>query len=153
MKAFYGETIGLSKNPDMGDDAFQAGGAIIAIDGHSETKGSAKEPQRVLIDFFVDDRVKRLPELATSLGLDKGHLPGPRRQLLPDHRIQAGGLGWWLAQLRSPVSTSSAPPQKVSSKRLRRPRFWVGRRCILSPATFVPAESPTWLMTPISAAA
>ena len=55
MKAFYGETIGLQKNPDMGDDAFQAGGAVIAIDGHSETKGAAKEPQRVLIDFFVDD--------------------------------------------------------------------------------------------------
>jgi predicted enzyme related to lactoylglutathione lyase len=55
LKAFYGETIGLDKNPDMGDGAFHAGGAVIAIDGHSETKGAAKEPQRVLIDFFVDD--------------------------------------------------------------------------------------------------
>jgi predicted enzyme related to lactoylglutathione lyase len=55
MKAFYGETLGLQKNPDMGDDAFHAGGAVIAIDGHSETSGPAKEPQRVLIDFFVDD--------------------------------------------------------------------------------------------------
>ena len=55
MKAFYGDIVGLSKNPDMGDGAFHAGGAIIAIDGHSETKGPAKEPQRVLIDFFVDD--------------------------------------------------------------------------------------------------
>ena len=55
LKAFYGETIGLDKNPDMGDGAFHAGGAVIGIDGHSETKGAAKEPQRVLIDFFVDD--------------------------------------------------------------------------------------------------
>ena len=55
LRAFYGQTIGLDKNPDMGEDAFHAGGAVIAIDGHSQTKGAAKEPQRVLIDFFVDD--------------------------------------------------------------------------------------------------
>ena len=55
LKAFYGQTVGLEKNLDMGDDAFHAGGAVIAIDGHSETTGPAKEPQRVLIDFFVDD--------------------------------------------------------------------------------------------------
>ena len=55
LKAFYGQTVGLEKNPDMGDDAFHAGGAVIAIDAHSETTGPAKEPQRVLIDFFVDD--------------------------------------------------------------------------------------------------
>jgi predicted enzyme related to lactoylglutathione lyase len=55
LKAFYGDVIGLEKNPDMGEDAFRAGGATIAIDGHSETRGAAKEPQRVLIDFMVDD--------------------------------------------------------------------------------------------------
>ena len=57
MKAFYADVVGLEKNPDMGDDAFRAGGATLAIDGHSETKGTAKEPQRVLIDFFVEDVV------------------------------------------------------------------------------------------------
>lgn len=55
MKAFYGDVVGLEKNPDMGEDAFHAGGATIAIDGHSETKGPAREPQRVLIDFMVED--------------------------------------------------------------------------------------------------
>ena len=55
LRGFYQNVVGLSKNPDMGDDAFHAGGATLAIDGHSETKGGAKEPQRVLIDFFVDD--------------------------------------------------------------------------------------------------
>ena len=55
LKAFYSDVVGLQKNPDMGDDAFHAGGATLAIDGHSETKGSAREPQRVLIDFMVDD--------------------------------------------------------------------------------------------------
>ncbi len=55
LKSFYAETLGLPKEPDMGDGAFRAGGAVLAIDGHSETKGAAREPQRVLIDFFVDD--------------------------------------------------------------------------------------------------
>ena len=36
LRSFYGETIGLEKNPDMGDDALHAGGAVLAIDGHSE---------------------------------------------------------------------------------------------------------------------
>ncbi len=55
LKGFYQNVVGLAKNPDMGDDAFQAGGATLAIDGHSDTKGGTKEPQRVLIAFFVDD--------------------------------------------------------------------------------------------------
>jgi predicted enzyme related to lactoylglutathione lyase len=55
MKAFYADVVGLEKNPDMGEDAFRAGGATIAIDGHSDTTGKAREPQRLLIDFMVDD--------------------------------------------------------------------------------------------------
>jgi predicted enzyme related to lactoylglutathione lyase len=55
LKAFYANVVGLQKNPDMGEDAFHAGGATLAIDGHSETRGQAREPQRVLIDFMVDD--------------------------------------------------------------------------------------------------
>lgn len=55
LKAFYGDVVGLEKNPDMGDDAFHAGGATLGIDGHSETQGAAKEPQRMLVDLFVDD--------------------------------------------------------------------------------------------------
>lgn len=55
LKEFYGKVVGLPPNPDMGDSAFQAGGTAVVIDGHSETKGVAKEPQRVLLDFFVED--------------------------------------------------------------------------------------------------
>jgi predicted enzyme related to lactoylglutathione lyase len=55
LKAFYADVVGLAKNPEMGDSAFLVAGATITIDGHSETKGVAKEPQRVLMDFFVDD--------------------------------------------------------------------------------------------------
>lgn len=52
---FYRETVGLSPNPDIGAGAFQVDGATFIVDGHSETKGGTKEPQRVLIDFFVED--------------------------------------------------------------------------------------------------
>ena len=55
LAAFYRDTVGLPPNPNMGDAAMKAGGATLTIDGHSQVKGAAKEPQRVLIDFFVDD--------------------------------------------------------------------------------------------------
>lgn len=55
LKAFYGDVVGLERESDMGDGAFKAGGAVLAVDAHSETKGGSREPQRVLIDFFVDD--------------------------------------------------------------------------------------------------
>jgi len=79
MKAFYSDTIGLEKNPDMGEDAFHAGGAVIAIDGHSETKGPAKEPQRLLIDFFVDD-----------LKVEQTRLEGKGVKF-----IRTAGKEWW----------------------------------------------------------
>ncbi len=52
---FYRETVGLKPNPDIGENAFNVNGAMLMIDGHSETKGAAKEPSRLLINFFVDD--------------------------------------------------------------------------------------------------
>ena len=55
LVAFYADTVGLPKNPDFGERAFIAGGTVFLIDGHSETKGTAKEPHRMLINFFVDD--------------------------------------------------------------------------------------------------
>lgn len=55
LKEFYQNVVGLQLNPDMGDSAFHAGGATLGIDGHSDTKGAAKEPQRMLLDLFVDD--------------------------------------------------------------------------------------------------
>ena len=55
MQEFYRDVVGLTPNPDYGEGAFGAGGTMFFVDGHSETKGPAKEPQRVLINFFVDD--------------------------------------------------------------------------------------------------
>ena len=55
LKQFYADVVGLPRNPDMGDGAFMAGPTPFLIDGHSAVKGATKEPQRMLLDFFVDD--------------------------------------------------------------------------------------------------
>lgn len=55
LGAFYENVVGLPKREGMGEHAFALGEATLTISGHSETKGKAREPQRVLIDFFVDD--------------------------------------------------------------------------------------------------
>lgn len=53
--AFYRDVLQLTPEPEIGDGAFVVGGTSLLIDGHSETIGKAKEPQRVLINFFVND--------------------------------------------------------------------------------------------------
>jgi predicted enzyme related to lactoylglutathione lyase len=55
MNAFYRNTIGLEPEPTMGDHAYKMAGAVLFLDGHSDTRGPAKEPQRALLDWFVDD--------------------------------------------------------------------------------------------------
>ena len=56
LKKFYAETVGLAPNPNIGEGAFEiVPGATFIIDGHSEIAGPAREPARVLIDFFVED--------------------------------------------------------------------------------------------------
>lgn len=52
---FYRDCVGLPIAEGMGERALWAGPAVISIDSHSEVRGGAKEPQRYLIDLFVDD--------------------------------------------------------------------------------------------------
>lgn len=64
MTAFYRDVVGLPVNEQTG--GFLAGpGAMLLIDGHSETHGKAKEPHRVLINFMVDDITKEQAALAS----------------------------------------------------------------------------------------
>jgi len=52
---FYRDVVQVPPSA-IGEHAFSVGaGATFIIDGHSETKGSSKEPHRTLINFFVDD--------------------------------------------------------------------------------------------------
>ena len=56
MIAFYRDVVQLAPSPNIGEGAFEiAPGSTFIIDGHSDVKGKAKEPARVLIDFFVED--------------------------------------------------------------------------------------------------
>jgi predicted enzyme related to lactoylglutathione lyase len=52
---FYRDVVGLPLQPEMGDHALVLGGATLFVDGHSQTKGAAREPQRALLDLFVGD--------------------------------------------------------------------------------------------------
>lgn len=56
LAAFYRDVVELPPHPVMGESAFVVGESALLIDGHSEVHGPAKEPQRVLINFFVEDR-------------------------------------------------------------------------------------------------
>ncbi len=51
---FYRDVVGLPQHDGMGPGAFKAGAATLFVDGHSDTKGGAKEPHRVLINFKVN---------------------------------------------------------------------------------------------------
>lgn len=55
LTAFYRDVVELPPQADMGPGAFDMSGAVFIIDGHSEVHGPAKEPQRWLFSFFVDD--------------------------------------------------------------------------------------------------
>src|SRR5207247_4302345 len=43
------------------------------------------------------------------------HLPGPRRQLLPNHRVQAGGVGWRFASSPALLQLLKVPPGLATS--------------------------------------
>lgn len=62
LVSFYRDVVGLPLN-DRGDAFLVGPEAQILIDGHSETKGRAKEPQRVLINMFVADIAKEQARL------------------------------------------------------------------------------------------
>ena len=69
LLAFYRDVVGSPAKPEMGDAAMDIGGATLGIDGHSMVRGAAKEPQRVLIDLFVDDLMteqRRLENLGVT---------------------------------------------------------------------------------------
>ena len=55
LGAFYRDVVGLERNQQAGEHAFNVGGAMFVVDGHSETRGNAVEPHRYLFNFMVDD--------------------------------------------------------------------------------------------------
>ena len=55
LYTFYRDVVGLPVQEGMGEHALNVAGMTLGFDGHSEVKGPAKEPARVLFDMFVDD--------------------------------------------------------------------------------------------------
>jgi predicted enzyme related to lactoylglutathione lyase len=53
--AFYSDVVGLPRLAQVGLGAFMAGTTGFLVDGHSEVSEKAREPQRVLLTFTVDD--------------------------------------------------------------------------------------------------
>jgi len=58
LTKFYADVVGLPRNPDMASRPSWRPTPFL-IDGHSDVHGPAKEPQRALLDFFVDDLRQR----------------------------------------------------------------------------------------------
>ena len=55
---FYEDVVGLTPAYDVTPGAFMTGSSefvSLIIEGHSELRGATKEPQRVLLNFVVDD--------------------------------------------------------------------------------------------------
>ena len=73
--AFYRDVVGLQPAEGMGPGAFAVNGSTFIVDGHSDIRGMAKEPQRMLVNFFVDDiaaEQRRLEAQGVRFLRDKG---------------------------------------------------------------------------------
>ncbi len=92
---FYRDVVGLPPLPQVSPGAFRTGGAAFLVDGHSEVKGKAKEPQRILPSFSVSDVAAEQERLQAqgvefvrvatkgAVGWPRRHVLGPRREPLP----------------------------------------------------------------------
>ena len=66
LGAWYRDVLELSRAEEMGEWAFRAGPLELIIDGHSETRGSASEPSRFLLNLFVADIAAERDRLASA---------------------------------------------------------------------------------------
>ena len=76
---FYQDIVGLEARSDLSPGALAAGTAILIVEGHSDVKGAAKEPQRLLLDFVVDDAIaeqRRLKSAGVRFVRDAYEEPG-----------------------------------------------------------------------------
>lgn len=73
LRQFYRDVVGLPPAPGVSEFAFRVGGGFFSIDGHSEVDGAAREPQRYLINFLVDDLA------AEQARLERQNVPFIRR--------------------------------------------------------------------------
>jgi len=67
---FYRDVVGLPSHPDPNrESTVMAGSAEIVFDSHSKVSGKAPQPERILLNLFVDDvaaEEKRLEEAGVT---------------------------------------------------------------------------------------
>jgi predicted enzyme related to lactoylglutathione lyase len=69
LRDFYGEVVGLRPMFEMTPGAFGLAGSevpILIVEPHSAVHGPAKEPQRVLLNFLVDDMAAEVKRIRSS---------------------------------------------------------------------------------------
>lgn len=82
MVAFYRDVIGLTVKEEFGPGAFMAGSAdfiALIIESHDAVTGPSKEPERVILNFLVDDahaEQARLKGLGVAFTRDASEDPG-----------------------------------------------------------------------------
>ena len=70
LARFYGETLQLERQPSQHHVVFDLAGAKLRIIEHSEVGPSAPEPQRLILNLFIDDvrqEVDRLRPLGVGI--------------------------------------------------------------------------------------
>jgi predicted enzyme related to lactoylglutathione lyase len=77
--SFYSGVVQLPPREGMGPGAFSLGGdSSFVIDGHSDVRGQAERPERVLLNFVVGDIAsehERLASAGVKVVRDKGREP------------------------------------------------------------------------------
>ena len=67
LLAFYRDVIGVKPHPDENrESTLVSAGTEIVFDGHSDLSGGAKEPQRTMLNFGVDDVNKEKERLEAA---------------------------------------------------------------------------------------
>jgi predicted enzyme related to lactoylglutathione lyase len=56
LLSFYRDVVGLPRHPDPErESTLIAGGVELVFDSHSNVRGAATDPERMLLNFFVED--------------------------------------------------------------------------------------------------
>ena len=69
LVGFYKDVVGLTPQFDVTPGAFRAGSSSfvdLIIEPHSEVAGASKEPQRLLLNFVVEDAVAEQQRLEAA---------------------------------------------------------------------------------------
>ena len=94
LAGFYEKVF--QKKPDMDDGGWygwQVGSSYFSIGEHSEIKGEAKEPQRILLDFETSEVKEEFERISKIDGA---------KVIKEPYQMQGMGMDIWIATLADP---------------------------------------------------